>query len=60
MIKEMDLINELASKNDNIFSNMRYNKYKESVNEIKGNYVISNFRFQTPTFRDSQNKFKYG
>jgi hypothetical protein len=59
MIKEMDLINELASKNDNIFSNMRYNKYKESVNEIKGNYVISNFRFQILTFRESLNKFKY-
>ncbi len=37
MIKEMDLINESASKIDNIFSNMRYIKYKESINQIKGN-----------------------
>jgi hypothetical protein len=37
MMKELDLINKIACDNDKISNNLRFIKYKESVNEIKSN-----------------------
>jgi hypothetical protein len=37
MMKKFDLINKLACDNDIISNNLRFIKYKESINQIKGN-----------------------